>query len=328
MNPVISVIIPVYKVEKFVERCTKSLFQQDLIEDVEFIFVDDATPDDSIERVKNLLEEFPNRKTQTRIICHKVNKGLPDARNTGLESARGEYVLHVDSDDFVEPTMLSSMLDVARREDADMVWCDWFLDLKHKERRMYEPAFSMPHDAVCAMLSGGMKFNVWNKLVSRRLYTDNHITFPSGDGMGEDMTMILLCAHARKIVHVPEAFYHYIKTNTGAFSQTYSDAHLEQLRHNVNRVSMYLIGHFGNEYTSMIPFLKLEVKFPFLLIQDKSEKYLKLWTKWYPEVNGFVFKNKTISLRSRMVQWCASRRLWVFVKMYRYLLNRIVYGKK
>lgn len=326
MNPVISVIIPVYKVEKFVERCVRSLFQQDLIEDVEFIFVDDATPDDSIERVKNLLEEFPDRKSQTRIICHKANRGLPDARNTGLESARGEYVLHVDSDDFIEPAMLSAMLTVAQSEDADMVWCNWFLDLEHKERRMYEPAFLTPHDAVSAMLSGGMKFNVWNKLVRRSLYVDNNIVFPSGDGMGEDMTMILLCAHSKKVTHLSEALYHYVKYNAGAFSQTYSDAHLTQLKHNVERVSAYLTEHFGDEYVSILPFLQLEVKFPFLLMPDN--KYLKLWTEWYPDANRVILKNKRISLRSRAVQWCASHQLWTFVKIYRYLLNRIVYGKK
>ena len=274
MNPVISVVIPVYKVEKFVERCARSLFLQDLTEDVEFIFVDDATPDDSIERVKDLLEEFPDRKSQTRIICHKANRGLPDARNTGLESARGEYVLHVDSDDFIEPAMLSAMLTVAQNEDADMVWCNWFLDLEHKERRMYEPAFLTPHDAVSAMLSGGMKFNVWNKLVRRSLYVDNNIVFPSGDGMGEDMTMILLCAHSKKVTHLSEALYHYVKYNAGAFSQTYSDAHLTQLKHNVERVSAYLTEHFGDEYVSILPFLQLEIKFPFLLMLDN--KYLKL----------------------------------------------------
>lgn len=326
MKPTVSVIIPIYRVEKYVKRCAKSLFTQDLTENVEFIFVDDASPDRSVEKVEQLLDEFPQRKPQTRIIRHKVNKGLPDARNTGLEFACGDYVLHVDSDDYIEPNMLSVMLSAVQKEDADVVWCDWFLSLEYNERRMYEPMLSTPHEIVSTMLAGGMKFNVWNKLVRRSLYTDNNISFPSGNGMGEDMTMILLCAHAKKVKHICETLYHYVKTNSGAFSQTYSDAHLTQLKNNVEWVAEYLTDHFGSEYVPMLPFLQLEVKFPFLLMPDN--KYLKLWTEWYPEANRMIFKNNQISLRSRIVQWCASHRLWLFVKAYRYLLNRIVYGKK
>lgn len=326
MNPAVSVIVPIYGVEDFVERCAGALFVQDFTEDVEFIFVDDASPDKSIGRLKKVIEEFPNRIPQIHIVCHEENKGLPDARNTGLGLARGEYILHVDSDDYVEPTMLSDMLAAARKEDADIVCCDWFLDLGYRKRRMYEPNVSTPHDAVCEMLSGGMKFNVWNKLVSRRLYMENDIKFPSGNGMGEDMTMILLCAHANKVVHLPEALYHYVKVNAGAFSRTYSDAHLAQLKYNVNRISTYLTEHFDKEYDLVLPFLQLEAKFPFLLMPDN--KYLQLWTEWYPEANRWILKNRHISLRSRVVQWCAYHKLWIFVKMYRKLLNRIVYGDK
>lgn len=326
MNPIISVIVPIYGVENFVERCVRSLFLQDLNEEVEFIFVDDASPDKSIERLKKVIEEFPNRIPQIHVVCHEENQGLPDARNTGLGLARGEYILHIDSDDYVEPTMLSAMLEVARKEDADIVWCDWYLDLGHRERCMYEPKVSVPHDAVCEMLSGGMKFNVWNKLVSRRLYIENDIKFPSGYGMGEDMTMILLYAHANKVVHLSKALYHYVKGNAEAFSRTYSDAHLAQLKYNVNRISRYLTKHFDKEYDFVLPFLQLEVKFPFLLMPDN--KYLQSWMKWYPEANRWILKNRHIPLRSRIVQWCAYHKLWFFVKMYRNLLNRIVYGNK
>lgn len=324
MNPVISIIIPIYGVENYVERCARSLFLQDLNECVEFIFVDDATPDGSMQRLEKVIEEFPSRIPQIQIVNHPENKGLPDARNTGLGIARGEYILHVDSDDYVEPSMLSAMLAKAREEEADVVFCDWYLDLGYRERRMYEPSVPTPHRAVCKMLSGGMKFNVWNKLVSSRLYKDYCIKFPYGNGMGEDMTMILLCAHAKKISHLSEALYHYVKVNTEAFSKTYSDVHLTQLKYNVNRVSTYLIQYFDGEYVSQLPFLKLEAKFPFLLMANN--KYLQLWTEWYPEANRWILKNSSVSFRNRIVQWCAYHRLWFLVKAYRKLLNWIVYG--
>ena len=79
----VSVIVPVYKVEKFIEKCAVSLFSQTL-QDVEFIFVDDASPDNSIQIVKKCIREYPQRESQIKILTHEANKGLPAARNTGL----------------------------------------------------------------------------------------------------------------------------------------------------------------------------------------------------------------------------------------------------
>ena len=85
----ISIIIPVHNVAAFIGRCANSLFQQTL-ESVEFIFVDDATPDNSVEVVEQRLERYPERKGQTRFLKHERNQGLPAARNTGLKAAQGE----------------------------------------------------------------------------------------------------------------------------------------------------------------------------------------------------------------------------------------------
>ena len=82
----VSVIIPVYKVESFMERCARSLFEQTLTEDVEFIFVDDASPDHSVLVINQCLDDYPKRKNQTKILVHSKNQGLPTARNTGLSS--------------------------------------------------------------------------------------------------------------------------------------------------------------------------------------------------------------------------------------------------
>lgn len=100
-NPIsVSVIIPIYKVESFIVRCVESLFNQSLSEGVEFIFVNDATPDRSVELLQEQLGFFPSRKEQVILLEHAENKGLPAARNTGLSVAKGEYVFHCDSDDF------------------------------------------------------------------------------------------------------------------------------------------------------------------------------------------------------------------------------------
>lgn len=221
----ISVIIPIYGVERFIERCVKSLMEQSF-DDVEYIFVNDSTKDKSMDILLAVLNRYPQKKDQIIIKEHAQNLGLPAARNTGLSVASGKYIFHCDSDDFVDPTMLEELYYEAKKNDADIIWCDWYLTFSHNERYMKQPNYTDPEDALRGILCGTMKYNVWNKLIKRELYSRNNIRFPSGYGMGEDMAIIKLFACANKIAYVPKAFYHYIKTNANAFSQTYSERHL------------------------------------------------------------------------------------------------------
>ncbi len=315
----VSVITPIYKVEAFIERCATTLMEQTLRE-VEYIFVDDATPDRSIQVLEEVVARYPERKEQVRIVHHEKNKGLPTARNTGLMLATGEYIFHCDSDDYVEPTLLEDLYNAAQAQNADIVWCDWYLTFAENERYMKQPSFDTPIDALKAMICGGMKYNVWNKLVRRSLYTDNHIEFPAGYGMGEDMTMMMLFAHAKKVAYVPQAYYHYIKTNTNAFSQTYSDRHLMELKHNVQRIIDYMQKVYGGALEKELNFFKLDVKFPFLI----AGQY-KRWEEWYPEANTYILQNKTVSARTRYIQWLASNKQYWIVGMYSWILNNIVY---
>ena len=188
-SPKVSVIIPFYKVEAFVERCTRALMEQSL-QEVEFIFVDDASPDGSRAIVERVVAEYDR---DVRILTHPENRGLPAARNTGLAEVQGEFIWHCDSDDWPEPTMLEEMYTAATENAADFVYCDFYLDFGTSRRVMVNPSYTNPEQMVKeGFLAGLMKYNVWNKLVRRSLYTESGLRFPEGHAMGEDMTMILL----------------------------------------------------------------------------------------------------------------------------------------
>lgn len=320
MSYKVSVIIPIYGVEKFIGRCAETLMQQTLKE-VEYVFVDDATPDRSMEVLQEVLARYPERQENIVIITHETNRGLPAARNTGLQMAQGEYVFHCDSDDFVEPDMLETLYTEAVRCQADIVWCDWFLSFERNERYMKQPSFDTAQEALKAMLSGGMKYNVWNKLVRRSLYADYQVSFPAGYGMGEDMTMMWLFAHAGRVAYVPKAFYHYVKLNTGAMSHVYSDRHKEELKYNVSRIAEILLGMYGSALEKEIAFLKLEAKFPFLLMGDT--RLYRLWKEWYPEANPYILQNRSISARSRWLQWCAWKNQFWLVWVYNQLFHLV-----
>ena len=320
----VSVIIPVYGVEAFIERCARGLLSQTLLE-VEFIFVDDASPDNSIPLLHKVVEAFPDRAPQVRILRHPENRGLPATRNTGLAAAQGEYIYHCDSDDWMEPEMLEKMYAAAKSRDADIAYCDFFLSFQSSERYMSNPAYDTAREMLTrGFLGGKMKYNVWNKLVRRSLYTEYGITFPEGHPMGEDMTIIQLAAVADKVAFVPEALYHYVKLNEGAYSNSYSQKKLDDIRFNVDRTVSFLDEKFGNILDKEISLFKLSIKLPFLMTGDKH--MYELWRVWYPEADAYAGANPDLPARTRLLQRMAARGQWWFVSLYHKLVYKFVYG--
>lgn len=317
----VSVIIPFFKVEPFVERCTRSLMEQTLPE-VEFIFVDDASPDGSRAIIERVTAEYDR---DVRILTHPQNKGLPAARNTGMAEARGEFIYHCDSDDYLEPSMLEDLYNAASTEHADFVYCDFYLDFGTSRREMTNPSYTDPEQMVKeGFLAGLMKYNVWNKLVARRMYGESGIQFPAGHGMGEDMTMILIATHATRTAHVAKPLYHYVKLNANAFSNTFSQKHLDDIRFNADRTFSGLVDWNVSEKEKYLGFFKLNLKLPFLFSEDRQQ--LRLWKQWYPEANRYIKQNTLQPRRTRLVQQWAAAGLFFLVRFYSFLINKLYYG--
>ena len=116
--PKVSIIVPVYNVEKYLRRCIDSILRQTLT-DIEVILVDDGSFDSS----GKICEEYARKDSGLRVI-HQKNAGVAVARNTGLDIASGDYIAFVDSDDYIEPNMYQSMMQVANQYDCDVVLCD------------------------------------------------------------------------------------------------------------------------------------------------------------------------------------------------------------
>ena len=340
----VSVIIPFYKVEAFIGRCAESLLEQTL-EDVEFIFVDDASPDGSAGVLQEMVSRYPSR--DVKILRHEANRGLPAARNTGLAAASGEYIYHCDSDDYLEKDALEKLWAAASAAGADFAYCDFFLESDSSSRVLDNPSFTDPGRMLReGFLSGRMKYNVWNKLVSRSVYERSSALFvangavpsataapsgglaalfPAGHSMGEDMTMILLALSATRTVHVPEPLYHYMRTNPAAFtaqkipspSQKARNDKTADIRFNADRVLVALDGRVEPEY---IAFFKLSVKLPFLF--SGSDEDYRLWHEWWPEADRYIMRNRFLPLRTRLVQLAARLHLRPLVRLYATLVSR------
>lgn len=320
----ISVIIPIYGVEKYIARCARSLFEQTLIDGVEFIFINDATKDRSCEVLQSVINEYLGRNLEIKIIHHHNNQGLPSARNTGLMQAKGEYIMHVDGDDFLEKNALKLLYEAVATNNADVAWCDYYITFEKKKRVIVQPRFNSPEEAVRGMLRGTMKYNVWNKLCRRSLYNNYGITFPAGKSMGEDLTMIMVFLNARKCIYVNKSLYNYVQ-NPGQMTATYNEEKLESLHYNCNRISQYIDQYFSqNNYCREYSALKQLMKWPFLL--DGKYSSYKRWHNWFPESNAYIWQTKGVNARIKFIEWCAAKHLWPIIWLHYIFVIKFYYG--
>lgn len=314
----VSVIVPVYGVKDFVGRCARSLMEQTLQHGVEFIFVDDCSVDGSAVELQIAVEAYPDRKEQVRIVRHEINRGLPAARNTGLALANGEFVLHVDADDYVDPEMLSKLVTKEEFTSADVVWCDFYMGSENHERYMRARDYKSAEELVKrGFLSGDMKYNVWNKLVRRSLF--DGIQFPNGHSMGEDMTMIPVCARAKKVAYVPEPLYHYSVANQGAMSHTFGERQISDVLFNAERTIQMLNQEYPGKYDEYIPIFQQGVKLPLLHTGLKED--FQRWRSIFPESDSSIWKNRELPFRTRLLQHMASKGCWRYVSMYHTLMK-------
>ena len=225
----VCIIVPVYNVAKHIELCARSLFEQTFTE-IQYVFVNDCSLDDSVEILEKIIDEYPQRKNDIKILVHERNKGLACARKTGLQQVDADFILNVDSDDFVEPDMVELMYNKAVEEDADIVVCDfileWGLTTKVAPQK-YSPDKTAYTNL---LLSGRVLPGVVNKLIRSGLYADNNIFPVEGINVGEDYSITpRLAYYANKIAKVDQALYHYIQTNSNSYTKSFSEKSAENI---------------------------------------------------------------------------------------------------
>ena len=320
----ITVIIPMYNVEKVLFRCVQSLFEQTLT-DFEIIFVNDCSKDNTLDELSCQLKKYKRADIEVKIISHEQNNGVAVARNTGLDNATGEYVYYVDADDYCDDDTLEVMYSKAKSEELDVVGCEWMLTFASNARHMVQPEVSTGREAFEKMCNGVMRWNLWLFMVKRSLYESETFRFIQRANMGEDlMMMIKLLLNARKVSVIHRPLYHYIQTNSNAMTKNFS-AYQDQVTANVAEVEK-CVGEKGmsEELDGFLHQLKLNLKLP-LIISDKESDF-EMWQEWYPESNAYAGMNTEQPLRTRMVQKWAAKRWYFAVKLYYKLVIKFVYG--
>ena len=199
--PKVSVIVPIYNVEKYLEKCINSLLSQTL-EDIQIILVNDGSKDNS----GNIAKEYEQNNKERVIYVEKENGGLSDARNYGLKYATGDFIAFLDSDDYIEKNAYEEMYNKAIEENADYVECDFIWEFPNKIRvdKQY------PYKNKKEMLSF-VRVVAWNKLIKRQLITDNNLEFPKGLRYEDVEFTYKLIPFINKFTYVDKPFIHYVQ---------------------------------------------------------------------------------------------------------------------
>lgn len=201
--PKVSVVVPIYNVEKYIKKCMDSLVNQTL-QEIQIIFVNDGSTDESGNIAKEYASKYPNKI----IYLEKENGGLSDARNFGMRYAEGEYIAFLDSDDYVENTMYEEMYNKALQENSDYVECDFVWEYPDKTKKDKRNSYNNKKE----MLTN-VRVVAWNKLIKREILEKNNISFPKGLRYEDIEFTYKLIPYLNKVSYVDKEFVHYVQRN-------------------------------------------------------------------------------------------------------------------
>lgn len=207
--PKLSVIIPIWGVEKYIEQCAHSLFTQTL-DEVEYIFINDCTPDRSIELLLRVLEEYPKRKDQVHILHNEKNLGQGGARKRGILSATGDYVIHCDPDDWVDDNWLETLYEKAVSTHAEVVWCG-FTSCYEDGKRVYFANKAEPtiNDCFLKLITGVKWGSLCCHLIKREIVQSSQIAWPTWNYC-EDLALVFqYFALATNVAYINKSLYNY-----------------------------------------------------------------------------------------------------------------------
>lgn len=236
--PTISVIMPVYNAEKTIEKAIES-FQMQTIVDWELIAINDGSTDNSLDILNDIAA-----KDSRIIVVDKSNGGVASARQVGVDKMRGKYVIHADSDDWVEPIMLERMVVKAEEAGAEMVIADYYVDKANGESKYVSQRLTSLNskDVLYAIYAKDLLGGLCHKLMRASVYDKAQARFLPGIDFCEDVLLLtqILSRLDLKIAYLPEAFYHYVMTDM-SLTRNFSWKGFEQMK------------RFNDAFPSMLP---------------------------------------------------------------------------
>lgn len=326
MNPKVSVIVPIYNVERFIERCVRSLLEQTMM-DMEYIFVDDCTPDASVEILERVIQEYPERIGNIHIVRQSVNSGVAEARYRGMIEARGEYLAMCDSDDWVEKDMYEKMYRKAKEIDADIVGCDFYEEYLDYRNYIVQ-SFDLPQEeCIRKMLYAAIGGHLWRRLVKKEILTQCGLHLLSGVNMWEDLVICIKMHYfSKRVGYINEGLYHYVQYNTTSLVNSVNSRQFENIQTACRLIDSFLkeqgiFDKYRLEFYERVFIAKLNLVFVSAL-QDYHK-----WQTYYPESNKYIRKYH-IAIHNKilftLLRWRFYRCTDMFLKI-KQILTRLMH---
>ena len=279
--PLISIIVPVYNAQKYLSRCLESILNQ-TEKNWECIIVDDGSTD----RSREICEEYI-LKDQRFMTIHQANGGVSSARQVGLERAKGEFVIHADSDDFIDPYMFETLISYQRETMSDLVIFDFYKIIGDKKERVIQQPNSLDNKQVLSdIISGHIYASCWNKLIKRSLVAQYGTTFPKGINLGEDKCFwVDLLRNPVNVAYLSKPLYYYdITINDNSLVRSIT---LKSIESGIKMVG-YLENLLGGDCKKELDQVKIRLKLRALQSQMLDAVKVR---ELYAEINKELVKD-------------------------------------
>lgn len=219
----VSILVPIYGVENYIGECVRSLMEQ-TYEDLEYIFVNDCSPDSSIAKLQETIGEYPSRQAQVKIVHHAVNRGLGAARLTAMQHATGDCLMHVDSDDLIPPYAVTALVKKMEQTGADVVDGGYAHYEQGNVTNTFKPFKGPTEHYLKRMLCHNVESNrIWGRLYRRSLFEEHDIYPIEGIDYGEDLALVSRLLYFARRATTDEVCYYYRMDNRTSYSHTISE---------------------------------------------------------------------------------------------------------
>lgn len=301
----VTYIIPIYNVSDYIVKSVRSLLEQSY-RNIEYIFINDCSSDDSEIKLRRTIEEFHERCDNIKIITNEQNLGSATSRNIGLDTAQGEYVMFADSDDWIFMDYVESMVRQIDSGSYDIVYCDYFESYNNHDNRISQAYGQDNIECIRAMLGRGMHGSTCNKIYRRSFLLASKQRFIDGADLFEDVSWnIRLFACTTQISYLSQAFYHYVQYNNNSIIKSMSSTEKKRNRalqriENVRVACDYLLSlGFSARLGREINEWKLMAKND--LIDEKDRSSLQSWIETFPEADSAIISCNKITWNYKLL---------------------------
>ena len=294
----VSILVPIYGVEQYISKCAQTLFEQSY-PNIEYVFVNDCTKDKSISILKDVITRYPERSDMVKIIDHETNQGLGGARSTAIRNATGDYIIHVDSDDFLALNAVEALILKAEKTGADIVdggYYDFHTNNLLLESHLPLHIDSLKYIKILVSRVGLTSNQIWGRLIKRDLYFEKNTINVPGIDFAEDYSVLPILLDGTKRDWIDDCVYYYRNDNVSSYMHHISQKNIISCIKAHDLVYDYFnTSKINKEVSFFIDYGMLN-----LLSFCKDNGYRLLESKYYRaiDLDSILLKFYAITLRS------------------------------